>query len=509
LLRGYIRLAYNKDAAMTRIRAARAPQPPWLHVGERAPRLQPRLDLNQASAKDLVALGLSPAAAKRVVARRRTRPFRDLDDLVTSAKLGTKERAKLLGRAVGSVRSEVTLLDAAVNNERIFSERPWGLVARFLPPTRGVVEVASVAVRWAGRPFVVERAVTPGENREGTVEFSLAREHALPPGPVELSLTLYDDGGGADTWPIEAWVLPSNPLRLFVSPRNRSIFNGSVRPDWAPPNWVTAVNLTFVNGDAGSVAIDRPMAWRFWDGGVGATLVEGGNFTWPSAINVPGFGTYSGWMTFSSPPGSGIHDRYENKEDMSIELVFQRSGGVSVAGTVTCRIMAGWGVNVIKVGDYSAAESATITNGVNDALSVYENHGLTFSSIQRWIIHDADAGGYPVLDDHDEWEDLLDDWSVQNDSVDCFIVEDMWSTFAGWSPIPGPGDKDGACEDDGLAASMSMVCLAHELGHYMGGQEHADGEGRGNVMHSICGGRNFTYNQYRGFLGHPWTRVVR
>jgi hypothetical protein len=494
---------------MTRIRAAKAAEPPWLHVGERLPRPQPRLDLNQASSSDLAALGLSPAVAKRAVAQRRRRPLRDLDDLVTSAKLGAKERRNLEGRVLGSVRPEVTVLDAAVQNERIFSEQPWGIVARFLPPTRGVVEVALVGVRWVGRPFVVERAVTPQENDEGSLEFLFAEEHALPAGPVELRLTLYDDGGGADTWPIEAWVLPSNPLRLFVSPRNRSIYNGSVRPDWASPNWVTAVNLTFVNGEAESVAINRPMTWRFWDGGVGATLVEGGNFTWPSAITVPAFDTYSGWMTFSSPPGSGIHDRYENREDMTIELVFQRAGGGSVAGTVTCRVMAGWGVNIIKVGDYSTAESATITNGANDALDVYENHGLTFSSLQRWIIHDTDAGDYPVLDDHDEWEDLLDDWSVPNDSVDCFVVRGMWSSYAGWSPIPGPDDKDEACEDDGLAASMSMVCLAHELGHYMGGQNHADAEGRGNVMHSICGGRNFTYDQYRGFLGHPWTRVVR
>jgi hypothetical protein len=454
-------------------------------------------------------LGLSPAAAKRAVARRRRRPFRDLDDLAERASLSAKERARFRGRVVGSIRDEVALLEAGLTNERIFSERPWSLFARFLPPTGGSVEVATARVRWAGQPFVLERAVTAAENDEGRIELSFGREHDLQPGPAEVALTLYDDRGGADAWPLEAWVLPSNPLVLFVSPRNRSIFNGSVRPDWAPPNWVTAVNLTFVNGDAGQVGIQRQMAWRFWDGGVGGTLVEGGNFTWPSAITVPAFGTYSGWMTFSSPPGSGIHNRYENREDMSVELVFQRTGGGSVAGTVTCRVMAGWGVNIIKVGDYSSAESTAITNGVTDALDVYEDHGLTFSSIQRWIIHDADAGGYPVLDDHDEWEDLLDDWSVQNDSVDCFVVRGMWSTFAGWSPIPGPADKDGACEDDGLAASMSMVCLAHELGHYMGEHGHADGEGRGNVMHSICGGRNFTYDQYRGFLGHPWTRVVR
>jgi hypothetical protein len=322
-------------------------------------------------------------------------------------------------------------------------------------------------------------------------------------------LTLYDSLGGADTRRLEAWVLPSNPLSMFVSPANRSIYNGSVRPDWADPNWVTGVTITFVNGDEAAQPMDRTLDWRFWDGGVGGTLVESGSHTWSGNITVPAHGTWTGGLFFTSPPGSGIHGRYENLEDMTIELMFRRASGAPISATVTCRVMAGFGINIIEVGSYSVAQVSAIATGVNDARDVYENHGLTFSSVDWWSISDADAGGYTVLGDDDEWEDLLDDWTVRNGSVDCFVVQGMWASFAGYSPTPGPAGKDGDCENDGLAVSMSLVCLAHEFGHYMGGHDHADSLGTGNVMHSICGGRNFTYAQYRKFFDHDWTRIVR
>lgn len=492
----------------TGVRSGRLQALPWLHLGPRLPKPLRPIDINRASPSVLrEALGLPPARVDRIMRARKKRPLRDADDLATAAGLTRSEMARISGRVFGRVRSEVVLLDAAIEGVRIFSHRPWAIRVRFLPPTNGSVAIVSVEVRWNGKPFVLQRRVSRAENGRGELRVAVGRQHWLPPGPIELLVTLYDSLGGASTQCLETWVLPSNPLSLFVSPANRSIYNGSVRPDWQAPNWVTAVNLTFVNGDPGAVAIQRGMTWKFWDGGVGGTLVESGNFTWPEAINVPAFGSYGGWMTFDSPPGSGIHNRYENKEDMTIELVFQRQAGGAISGTVTCRIMAGWGVNIIEVGSYSGPEESTIASGIDNARDVYENYGLSFASVDWWIISTADAGGYTVLADEDEWEDLLDDWTVPNDSVDCFVVRGFWNSYAGWSPIPGPAGKDDG--DDGLAVDNFLGCLAHELGHYVGGHGHADALGAGNVMFSTCGGRNFTYDQYRGFLGHGFTRILR
>jgi hypothetical protein len=192
---------------------------------------------------------------------------------------------------------------------------------------------------------------------------------------------------------------------------------------------------------------------------------------------------------------------------MTIRIAMRTTDGRNIDATITCRIMAGWGINIIEVGDNTASQRQTILNGLNDARDVYENHGLTFTSVEWWVIHDGDAGGYLDLGDEDEWEDLLDDWTVPNQSVDCFVVRTMWDSFAGYSPIGGPDDKDD--KNDGLAVTRSLVCMAHEIGHYMGDLDHADSLGTGNVMHSTCGGRNFTYNQYEEFLEHDWTRIAR
>lgn len=115
--------------------------------------------------------------------------------------------------------------------------------------------------------MVVQQDVSDGA--EGRCQVLFDETQGLPAGPAEVTVTLYDSLGGADSRRLAIWVLPSNPLSLFVSPGGRSIYNGSVRPDWESPNWVTRLDITFLNGDASSVTVQRGVTWRFWDGGVG------------------------------------------------------------------------------------------------------------------------------------------------------------------------------------------------------------------------------------------------
>jgi len=476
--------------------------------------LAPKVDLNSASSAKLAeSLALTREQSARIVSARRKGAIRDVDHLGEVLDLTPPQIRRAREVSVGLIRPQVVILDARPSDREVFSDGPWSIDVSFLDPNDGRVVLVSCTVTWRGSPMVVQQEV-PGD-AEGKLQVAFDEEQGLPPGPAEVSVTLYDSLGGADSVRLPIWVLPSNPLSLFVSPGGGSIYNGSVRPDWSNPNWITRLDITFLNGDSTSVSLQRGVTWRFWDGGVGGSLVESGTFNWPHTITVPARGRYDGWVSFTSPPGSGIHDRYEDMDDMTIELVFNRSGGGSISDTITCRVMAGWGINIIDVGPMSSAQETTISNGVFDARDVYEDHGLTFSSIQWWVINSP--GGYRTLGSEGEWEDLLDDWSVDNSSVDCFVVAGMWDSFAGYSPTPGPGGKDGDCENDGLAVTISMVCFAHELGHYMGGLCHPNDSGcsesnslgSSNVMFSTCGGRDFLYSQYQDFFGHPWTRIVR
>lgn len=483
-------------------------EPPWLSERGRPSAPVRKLDVNRASAEELIEQGFAAGAVKKLLGARRRALLLGHDEIIAAG--GFKGRAReLAATLVGASRPEVVLLDATAPKGRLFSNTPWSLDIRFAAPTGDKVTLISVDVRWQGRPFTVQQIVTDEESAAGRVTFQADAEHGLPPGPAELCVTLYDDGGGADGCTLGYWVLPSNPFSMFLSPGARAIYGGSVRPDWRDPRWETPVTVTFVNGDASEVVLGRSASWSFWDGPVGSgTRVESGSVDWGGPVRVPAFGTWSGSLTFSSPPGSGIHGRYESREDMAIALSFTRGDAV-VQAEITCRIMAGFGVNVILVGDYTGAEQGAIATALADTRNVYEDHGLTFSGVQWWSISNAQAGGYPALADGDEFDDLVDDWTVPNDSVDCFVVRSMWGSVIGRSPTPGPTGKDGACDSDGLAVTASLGCLAHELGHYLGGIGHSDALGRGNVMHSICGGRSFTYEQYRDLLKHGYVRVVR
>lgn len=495
-------------------RSGRRRESSWLHLRGRPQPAAAKVDLNTATVGQLVeSLSLTRAQSDRIVSVRRKEAIRDVGHLAEIVKLNTEQVRRVREQAIGLIRPEVVILDARPTEDEVFSDRRWSIDVSFLDPNGGHVVLVSCTVSWIGSPIVVQQEV-PAE-AGGEVQVVFDEEQSLPPGPAEITVTAYDSLGGADSRRLPIWVLPSNPLSLFLSPGGRSIYNGSVRPDWDNPNWVTGLDITFLNGDAVSTSLQRGVTWRFWDGGVGGTLVESGSFNWPHTITVPAGGRYDGWVSFTSPPGSGIHDRYEDLEDMTIELVFNRTSGGSISDTITCRVMAGWGLNIIDVGPMSSAEETTISNGVFDARDVYEDHGLTFSSIQWWEI--SSPGGYRMLGSEGEWEDLLDDWTVDNSSVDCFVVAGMWDSFAGYSPTPGPNGKDGDCENDGLAVTISLVCFAHELGHYMGGLCHpnqsgcseSNSLGNSNVMFSTCGGRDFLYSQYQDFFGHPWTRIVR
>jgi len=458
--------------------------------------------------------GLAAAAAERA-----DRGSPDLGRLIRARPALLQDLRRLHSASYGPDESPLHIVGVAPDSA-VLSDTPFTLIIDYQNAGQAAVVLAAVQVSWAGEAFVVEAALS-GRQREGRAEVAFDRAHGLPVGQAQFDVTLYREDGAASSFTRSVYVLPANPLSLSVGPAGARVTGSwSARGDYQPASdtFLTEIEITLANGDGGAVAMNRRVDWQFWDGPVGSgTLIEASAFDWPGAVNVPAFGVWRGSVWFSSPRGSGIFGVYDRKEDMAISISMTASDGRTVRGEITARVMLSYGVNIIKVGAFGTQEHFDLYDAVDQMRQIYERRDITLRSVGRFIISDALAGGYTVTNSEDEVRDMWEDWSVPNDSVDVYVVQDFdWSSFNGFAGgIPGPAAKGG--RTDGVAVEktgfidgsgtqrLNVAILAqligHEVGHYLG-LEHL--EDSNNLMRSNTGlrGPDLNYAQYRTMFPH-------
>jgi hypothetical protein len=433
------------------------------------------------------------------------------------------ERLRRSGLLEDDARLVIT--DVSPREGRVMSDRAFALRVSFAAGGAAQPQLVSVRVSWAGEPFVVEQVVRHADVKRGSVDVAFGRPQRLPVGPARFDVDLFGRGGALASFRVTCAVLPSNPLSVSLSP-NAHFVTGtfSARGVRANNAYTTAINVTVSNGDASPVTMSGDFTWRFWDGGVGGSLVEQGNGSFGSAFTVPAFGTWGGWIVFTSPSGSGIFNTYANREDMTIEVAMNRRGGASVAGTITCRTMFRFGLNIIRVDAelWTTRERQDLIDASFTTRSIYERRDVTHD-IDRWLIEHARAGGFGVITSESEARDLFEQWSASGALIDVFVVHDIMGTgFDGLAgDIPGPtshsgresgvvvsktGFVDGTGQKRLHVAYLGML-IGHEVGHYLG-LHHVNEAG--NLMLSSSGetDTNLNYDpQYRTIIRHGWMRI--
>lgn len=135
-------------------------------------------------------------------------------------------------------------------------------------------------------------------------------------------------------------------------------------------------------------------------------------------------------------------------------------------------------INVISVGFDArpAADQQTDLERIDYCIyrtrNIYQPVSLGIGRVQHWEISAAAAGGRDDIGSDDEADDLTDEWTVQNNGIDVFLVRNISANFIGTSPVPGDCDKDD--KDDGLIGGeiggnheQVSRTFAHEIGHFL------------------------------------------
>jgi hypothetical protein len=483
--------------------------------------------LSKATVSNLVSVaGVSRATAKKVLAGRKSGVVRSPATL-RAIGLRRADLEKLQRCILFADDRRIVIEDVQPIAGYILSERPFALRVKFTAGPAANPVLVSAIVQWAGRPFIVEKRISSREAGAGSIDLKFGHAQTLPTGTAAFHVSIFGERGSQARFRVSCAVLPSNPFSLALSP-NVNFVTGtfSARAVRSGGNFVTDVQIRWSNGDGASATIPGAFQWRFWDGGVGGSLVEHGTGDFGGSITVAAHSIRDGFITFTSPPGSGVFNKLDGREDMTLEIEMGRPGGGTVTGTITVRTMFLFGLNITRVSweAFTGSEEMDLDNAALVTRQIYERRDLSIDLDARGIPQ-ARVGGFEVITSEDEARDLFDAWSGPdtNNNIDVFVVQSISGTgFDGLAGgIPGPTshhgrdsgvvvDKHGFVDMGGtkhLDIDYHGMVMAHEVGHYLG-LSHIDEAHNLMLWNSDRNDTNLNYDpQYRTIIRHGWVNI--
>jgi hypothetical protein len=203
-------------------------------------------------------------------------------------------------------------------------------------------------------------------------------------------------------------------------------------------------------------------------GDAGAAEAEGGDRRVPSLRSV------ATDCRGASPPFAAKEDlfdyRFGTTRSLSVRDQLGRVRGQS------------FGVNVILVcrESFDAGDIRQVAGAVQEARDLFAQKGIGIREVEWYQVPKSEANGHCGIGvggpSHGEAKALTQDWTVDNDLMDLFVVQTV-TEKDGWSAIDGECDKQtGGCKSQMSGSVLELfeptttmgILMAHELGHYFG-----------------------------------------
>ena len=139
-------------------------------------------------------------------------------------------------------------------------------------------------------------------------------------------------------------------------------------------------------------------------------------------------------------------------------------------------------LNIIRVGidNFTSAEVDRIDYAIYRARNIFNTRDLGVARVEHYDVTSGDADGKDDIGSISEAEDLTHDWTMDNNGIDVFMVDNISADFIGLSPVDGPCDKDDKDMNGVIGGEVNRAAqglartFAHEIGHYLNLQHRND-----------------------------------
>jgi hypothetical protein len=130
----------------------------------------------------------------------------------------------------------------------------------------------------------------------------------------------------------------------------------------------------------------------------------------------------------------------------------------------------------VPVDQFTDNDDIEIDYSILRLRNIYAQVNVGVGRVLHFGISAAQAGGLATPNDEDDLEDLTDDFTVNNNGLDIFLIRNMNIPSNG-GVLLGLSEVDGSCDKDGKGMTGSCAGLfgseqtsrtvAHEVGHYL------------------------------------------